>query len=139
MRTWRARPRPSIFPGMTRSLNTTLIPSCSHFIERRFGICYVLDPVTQFFQKQCAGGCHIRIVFHQKGLGLSLVEGFAQQIQGRVEYVPVETGSKTTFCFPRLLRHRLSERTEVRPDSVFHGMEVVLIPLPEVTHSGPGV
>ena len=35
-----------------------------------------------------------------KGLGLSLVEGFAQQIQGRVEYVPVETGSKTTFCFP---------------------------------------
>jgi two-component sensor histidine kinase/putative methionine-R-sulfoxide reductase with GAF domain len=36
----------------------------------------------------------------KKGLGLSLVEGFAQQIQGRVEYVPVETGSKTTFCFP---------------------------------------
>jgi two-component sensor histidine kinase len=35
-----------------------------------------------------------------KGLGLSLVEGFAQQIQGRVEFVPVETGSKTTFCFP---------------------------------------
>jgi two-component sensor histidine kinase/putative methionine-R-sulfoxide reductase with GAF domain len=35
-----------------------------------------------------------------KGLGLSLVEGFAQQIQGRLEYVPVERGSKTTFCFP---------------------------------------
>jgi two-component sensor histidine kinase/putative methionine-R-sulfoxide reductase with GAF domain len=35
-----------------------------------------------------------------KGLGLSLVEGFAQQIQGRVEYVHVEAGSKTTFCFP---------------------------------------
>jgi GAF domain-containing protein len=33
-------------------------------------------------------------------VGLSLVEGFAQQIQGRVEYVPIETGSKTTFCFP---------------------------------------
>jgi two-component sensor histidine kinase/putative methionine-R-sulfoxide reductase with GAF domain len=35
-----------------------------------------------------------------KGLGLSLVEGFVQQIQGRVEYVHVEAGSKTTFCFP---------------------------------------
>jgi two-component sensor histidine kinase/putative methionine-R-sulfoxide reductase with GAF domain len=35
-----------------------------------------------------------------KGLGLSLVEGFAQQIQGRVEFVKVETGSKTVLCFP---------------------------------------
>jgi two-component sensor histidine kinase/putative methionine-R-sulfoxide reductase with GAF domain len=36
----------------------------------------------------------------KKGLGLTLVEGFAQQIQGRVEYVRVETGSKVVFCFP---------------------------------------
>ena len=36
----------------------------------------------------------------KKGLGLTLVEGFAQQIQGRIEYVPVETGCKIIFCFP---------------------------------------
>jgi two-component sensor histidine kinase/putative methionine-R-sulfoxide reductase with GAF domain len=36
----------------------------------------------------------------KKGLGLSLVEGFAQQIQGRVQFVPVETGSKIVLCFP---------------------------------------
>jgi two-component sensor histidine kinase len=35
-----------------------------------------------------------------KGLGLSLVEGFAQQIQGRVEYAKVETGSRIVMCFP---------------------------------------
>jgi two-component sensor histidine kinase/putative methionine-R-sulfoxide reductase with GAF domain len=35
-----------------------------------------------------------------KGLGLSLVEGFAQQIQGRVEYAKVETGSRIVLCFP---------------------------------------
>jgi two-component sensor histidine kinase/putative methionine-R-sulfoxide reductase with GAF domain len=39
----------------------------------------------------------------KKGLGLSLVEGFAQQIQGRVEFVKVETGSKTMLCFPAAL------------------------------------
>ena len=36
----------------------------------------------------------------KKGLGLTLVEGFAQQIQGHIEYVPVETGCKIIFCFP---------------------------------------
>lgn len=36
----------------------------------------------------------------EKGLGLTLVEGFAQQIQGRIEFVQVESGSRTIFCFP---------------------------------------
>jgi two-component sensor histidine kinase len=36
----------------------------------------------------------------RKGTGLSLVEGFAQQIQGRVEFVKVESGAKTMLCFP---------------------------------------
>jgi two-component sensor histidine kinase len=36
----------------------------------------------------------------RKGLGLSLVEGFAQQIQGRIDFVKVETGSRTVLCFP---------------------------------------
>jgi two-component sensor histidine kinase len=36
----------------------------------------------------------------KKGLGLTLVEGLAQQIQGRIEFVPVETGSRTILCFP---------------------------------------
>ena len=35
-----------------------------------------------------------------KGLGLSLVEGFAQQIQGRIEYAEVDVGSKIILCFP---------------------------------------
>lgn len=35
-----------------------------------------------------------------KGVGLALVEGFAQQIQGRVDYVKVETGSRTVLYFP---------------------------------------
>ena len=35
-----------------------------------------------------------------KGLGLTLVEGFAQQIQGRVEYAKADVGSKVTCCFP---------------------------------------
>jgi two-component sensor histidine kinase len=34
------------------------------------------------------------------GLGLKLVEGLAQQIQGRVQYEKVETGSRTVLCFP---------------------------------------
>lgn len=36
----------------------------------------------------------------RKGCGLSLVEGFAEQIQGRIEYAKVETGSRTILCFP---------------------------------------
>jgi two-component sensor histidine kinase len=36
----------------------------------------------------------------RKGLGLSLVDGFAQQIQGRVSYEKVETGSRAILCFP---------------------------------------
>lgn len=36
----------------------------------------------------------------KKGRGLTFVEGFAQQIQGRLEYAKVETGSRTTLCFP---------------------------------------
>jgi two-component sensor histidine kinase len=36
----------------------------------------------------------------RKGLGLSLVEAFAQQIQGRVDYVKVDTGTRTVLCFP---------------------------------------
>jgi two-component sensor histidine kinase len=36
----------------------------------------------------------------KKGLGLTLVEGFAQQIQGRVEYAKADVGSKVTCCFP---------------------------------------
>jgi two-component sensor histidine kinase len=36
----------------------------------------------------------------KKGLGLSLVEGFAQQIEGRIEYVPVESGTRTVLYFP---------------------------------------
>lgn len=36
----------------------------------------------------------------KKGLGLTLVEGFAQQIQGRLEFPKVETGTRTVLCFP---------------------------------------
>jgi two-component sensor histidine kinase len=36
----------------------------------------------------------------KQGVGLKLVEGFAQQIGGRVEYVPVESGARTVLCFP---------------------------------------
>jgi two-component sensor histidine kinase len=36
----------------------------------------------------------------KKGLGLTLVDGFAQQIQGRVEFEKVETGTRTVLCFP---------------------------------------
>jgi two-component sensor histidine kinase len=36
----------------------------------------------------------------KKGLGLTLIEGFAQQIQGHVEFVQVEAGSRTILCFP---------------------------------------
>lgn len=36
----------------------------------------------------------------EKGLGLTLVEGFARQIQGWVTYEKVETGARTILCFP---------------------------------------
>jgi two-component sensor histidine kinase/putative methionine-R-sulfoxide reductase with GAF domain len=36
----------------------------------------------------------------KRGLGLRLVEGFAQQLGGRVDYVKVDTGSRTVLCFP---------------------------------------
>jgi two-component sensor histidine kinase/putative methionine-R-sulfoxide reductase with GAF domain len=36
----------------------------------------------------------------KKGIGLSLVEGFAHQIQGRVTFENVEIGSRTILCFP---------------------------------------
>jgi two-component sensor histidine kinase len=36
----------------------------------------------------------------RKGVGLRLIEGFAQQIQGRIEYPQVEKGSKIVLCFP---------------------------------------
>jgi two-component sensor histidine kinase len=34
------------------------------------------------------------------GLGLTLVEAFAQQIQGRVNFEKVESGCRTVLCFP---------------------------------------
>jgi two-component sensor histidine kinase len=39
-----------------------------------------------------------------KGLGLTLIEGFARQIQGRVEYAKVDVGSKVILCFPVALK-----------------------------------
>jgi two-component sensor histidine kinase len=36
----------------------------------------------------------------KKGMGLSLVEGFAKQIQGRVTFEKVDTGSRVVLCFP---------------------------------------
>jgi two-component sensor histidine kinase len=36
----------------------------------------------------------------RKGLGLTLVDGFAQQIQGRIKLEKVETGTRTVLCFP---------------------------------------
>jgi two-component sensor histidine kinase/putative methionine-R-sulfoxide reductase with GAF domain len=41
----------------------------------------------------------------KKGVGLALVEGFAQQIQGRVEYAKVDAGSKIILCFPVALKN----------------------------------
>jgi two-component sensor histidine kinase len=40
----------------------------------------------------------------KKGLGLTLVEGFAQQIQGRIEYAKPGAGCKITLCFPAALK-----------------------------------
>ena len=36
----------------------------------------------------------------KKGTGLRLVEGFAQQIQGRITFAKAETGTRTVLCFP---------------------------------------
>jgi two-component sensor histidine kinase/putative methionine-R-sulfoxide reductase with GAF domain len=36
----------------------------------------------------------------RKGVGLNLVEAFAQQIQGRVEFVKMDAGAKSVLCFP---------------------------------------
>jgi two-component sensor histidine kinase len=36
----------------------------------------------------------------KRGLGLNLVETFAQQLQGRVDFHKLETGLRTTLCFP---------------------------------------
>jgi len=36
----------------------------------------------------------------KRGLGLTLVEAFAQQIQGRVEYQKADSGLRTMLCFP---------------------------------------
>jgi two-component sensor histidine kinase/putative methionine-R-sulfoxide reductase with GAF domain len=36
----------------------------------------------------------------KKGRGLSLIEGFAHQIQGRLEFARVESGTRIVLCFP---------------------------------------
>jgi two-component sensor histidine kinase len=36
----------------------------------------------------------------KRGLGLTLIENLARQIQGTVEYVQVHRGAKTVLCFP---------------------------------------
>lgn len=36
----------------------------------------------------------------KKGMGLTLIDNLARQIQGRVEHVKVESGAKTVICFP---------------------------------------
>jgi two-component sensor histidine kinase/putative methionine-R-sulfoxide reductase with GAF domain len=36
----------------------------------------------------------------RKGVGLNLVEAFAHQIQGRIEFMKVDSGTKTELCFP---------------------------------------
>lgn len=36
----------------------------------------------------------------KKGLGLTLVGGFANQIQGRLEFAKVETGTRIVLYFP---------------------------------------
>ena len=39
----------------------------------------------------------------QKGFGLSLVEGFARQLSGKIAYMQVQPGSKTELLFPLVL------------------------------------
>jgi two-component sensor histidine kinase len=36
----------------------------------------------------------------KKGLGLTLIEKLADQIQGRIEYAPIKIGTRTVLCFP---------------------------------------
>jgi two-component sensor histidine kinase len=36
----------------------------------------------------------------EKGFGLTLMEGLARQLSGRIEYVEVERGSRIRLCFP---------------------------------------
>jgi two-component sensor histidine kinase len=45
----------------------------------------------------------------KKGLGLTLIEALAQQIQGRIEFHKVDTGSRTVLHFPVALPARASE------------------------------
>jgi two-component sensor histidine kinase len=40
----------------------------------------------------------------KKGLGLSLVERLAQQIQGHVQYIKADPGTRVVMCFPVALR-----------------------------------
>jgi two-component sensor histidine kinase len=41
----------------------------------------------------------------KRGLGLTLIENLARQIQGTVEYVEVDKGTKTVLCFPVAIYH----------------------------------
>jgi two-component sensor histidine kinase len=36
----------------------------------------------------------------KKGFGLTLIEGLAQQLSGRIEYSNVDKGSRVSLCFP---------------------------------------
>ncbi len=36
----------------------------------------------------------------KKGFGLTVVERLAQQLQGRIQYLKVTTGTRTVLCFP---------------------------------------
>ena len=36
----------------------------------------------------------------EKGFGLTLIEGLARQLSGRIEYLQVERGSHVRVCFP---------------------------------------
>jgi two-component sensor histidine kinase len=49
----------------------------------------------------------------KKGLGLTLVEAFAQQIQGRIDFKKVDHGSRTVLCFPVAM---IGEGIEQRPE-----------------------
>jgi hypothetical protein len=54
------------------------------------------------YPSACANGMSLP---PKKGLGLALVEGFAQQIQGRVDYAKVDVGSIVVMCFPVALKN----------------------------------
>jgi two-component sensor histidine kinase len=36
----------------------------------------------------------------KKGFGLTLIEGLARQLSGRIEYVEVDKGTRVRLCFP---------------------------------------